>query len=330
MVLPLARMLNSGEGVGGSIGLVKIEGQIQEPSVRIAVVFNPISGAGRAASMGQSIADRLKAAGHDVMVAPTQRGPCQDWLDPVLKDAELVVVSGGDGAMRMVGEAAIRTNTPVYHLPCGTENLFARAFGMDCQSQTLQHALEKHDIRRIDTGIANGETFLLMASVGFDAAVVHELARCRRGSISHFSYVGPMWRQFRQWRPSLLEIHVDGCRIDDEGPGFVVIANSAEYGWHVNPAARADMFDGVFDVAYFPARSRAALVTWALKCRFRRQFNDRRLVYCRGREVTVRCRQHCHYQLDGDPAGGDEIGPPTGATTLRVQIRPSSLPVLMP
>ena len=298
--------------------------------MRIAVVFNPISGAGRAAAMGQSAVESLQHAGHRVSIAPTQRARSDKWLDPILSASELAVISGGDGAMRMVGEAAIRTNTPVYHLPCGTENLFARAFGMTCDNSRLLRAIEKSEIKRIDTGSANGETFLLMASVGFDAAVVHELAQFRRGSISHLSYLAPIWRQLRRWKPAKLEIHLDGKRIDDDGPGFVVVANSAEYGWRINPAGRADMFDGLLDVAYFPASSRTALVMWALKCRGGRQFNDRRLVYCRGHEVTIRCRQHCHYQLDGDPAGSDEIGPTMGLTSVNVQIKPASLPVLMP
>lgn len=298
--------------------------------MKIAVVFNPISGAGRAAAMAQSAADALRRAGHDVSMAPTQRGPAAHWLDPVLRSADLAVVSGGDGAMRMVAPAAMAANTPLYHLPCGTENLFARAFGMSCDTAALLSAIERKHIRRIDTGVANGETFLLMASIGFDAAVVHELARSRRGPITHLSYIAPIWRQFRQWRPARLQVCVDGRQIDDEGPGFVVIANSAEYGWRVNPAGRADMYDGLLDVAYFPARSRVSLVNWAIKCRLGRQFNDRRLVYERGREITVHSRQHCHYQLDGDPAGGDEIGPSAAATSLVVQVKPASLPVLAP
>ena len=298
--------------------------------MRVAVVFNPISGSGRAAAMGQSVADALRHAGHDVSIAPTQRRASKEWLDPILQDVELAIVSGGDGAMRMVAEAAIRTHTAVYHLPCGTENLFARAFKMDCSNEAVLRAIQKSDVRRIDTGLANGDTFLLMASVGFDAAVVHELARSRQGSISHFSYISPILRQFKLWRPAQLEIGVDGRRIDDEGPGFVIVANSAEYGWRVNPASRADMFDGLLDVLYFPGRTRIALVKWALKCRFRAQFRDHALVFERGREVTIRCRQHCHYQLDGDPGGIDEIGPTTGATSLVVTIHPASLRVLMP
>lgn len=298
--------------------------------MRVAIVFNPISGAGRAAAIGESAADALRNSGHQASLAPTQHLPSTDWLDAILKDVDLAVVSGGDGAMRMVASAALRTNTTVYHLPCGTENLFARAFKMDCSNHTLLKAIEKNNIRRIDTGVANGETFLLMASVGFDAAVVHELARRRKGSISHFSYIAPIWRQFRLWHAARLEVEVDGRRIDDKGPGFVVVANCAEYGWRVNPAARADMFDGLLDVVYFPARSRAALVKWALKCRFGVQFNDRALVFERGRDVTIRSRQHCHYQLDGDPAGGDELGPTTGSMSLHAVIKPASLSVLMP
>ena len=136
-----------------------------------------------------------------MVLAETRIDAADDWLDGQLAEARALVVVGGDGAVRLAAEPAIRTQTPLYHFPYGTENLFSREFGMDRCVQTLLGALERNEPRLIDVGVVNGRTFLLMVSVGYDAEVVHDLAGRRGSSLSPWSYLGPSIRQLRAWRP---------------------------------------------------------------------------------------------------------------------------------
>jgi diacylglycerol kinase family enzyme len=307
--------------------------------VKIVMLFNPVSGSGRAAAAGRALAQRLTAAGHQVEIAHTRldRAP-REWLDGLLVGAGLLVVAGGDGAVRLAAASAVRCNTPLYHLPLGTENLFAREFGMDRRDQTLLAAIERYEVRKVDLGIANGRAFLLMASVGLDAEVVHDLAARRGASISQFSYLPPIFRQLRRWRPPVLEISIDREIINESGPGFVVVANCKQYGWRLNPGGRASMSDGLLDVAFFPTRSRRELIGWALRSRLQRHFDDPRLVYRTGRSVTVSSARPQHYQLDGDPPGiVREVAPGElddfGAgqpLSLEITVQPGVVPVLMP
>ena len=307
-------------------------------SKKIVVIFNPISGAGRASTGGRHVADRLSALGYEVATIPTQLESPSQWLNPALHGAALLLIAGGDGAVRMAAPSASRTGTPIYHLPFGTENLFAREFGMDASEATLRGALDRFEVRRVDMGIANGRTFLLMASVGFDAEVVHHLAERRGNSISHFSYVAPILSQLRRWRPPVLKIIVDGVSINPDGSGFVVVANSRQYGWRLNPAGRASMSDGLLDVAFFPTRSRRGLVGWAIRCRLQRHLDHARLIYRTGQNVTITCESPARYQIDGDPPGvlhemaeGDPPRPEDQRPlSLNVSIRPAALSVLVP
>jgi diacylglycerol kinase family enzyme len=271
--------------------------------VRILIVFNPISGSGRAAAAAERAAARLREHGHDVGTLTTRLEPTREWLDPALENINLLVVAGGDGAMRLAAPAACRCNIPVYHLPLGTENLFAREFGMDASPETLVKAIERNQLRTIDIGLANGRWFLLMASVGFDAEVVHELAGTRGGSIRKSTYIAPIIRTMRTWTPPVLDIEVDGRPIVTGQPGMAVIANSRQYGWRIDPAGRADMSDGLLDVVFMPAKSITQVAMWTLRCRFRRQFHQGKLIFARGRSVVVRSDRPHHYQLDGDPPG---------------------------
>ncbi len=122
----------------------------------------------------------------------------------------MLVVVGGDGAMRLAAASAVRTGTPVYHYPLGTENLFSREFGMSASPAALLDALRSLRVEHVDVGVANGRTFLLMVSMGYDAEVIHDLSARRGGGISHLSYLGPLVRQLRRWRPPELTVRADG------------------------------------------------------------------------------------------------------------------------
>lgn len=299
----------------------------------IAVVFNPIAGAGRAAEEGRRVAESLKDAGHSVVIVETRMEAPSHWLDPELKECRVIVVAGGDGTVRQVSESAMKFSIPIYHYPLGTENLFSREFGMDRDVNRLIQAIEKGNVRRVDIGRANGRLFLLMVSVGFDAEVVHDLASRRSGGISHASYLGPMVRQLLRFSAPRLEVTVDGQRVDNGKTGFVVIANSSQYGCRLDPAPDADMSDGELDVVFFPTASRRALVGWIWRCWRRRHRADKRLIFRRGREVIVQSEHRQAYQIDGDrpeviPDCDDECGP--GLTPLRIEIVAGMLEVLLP
>ncbi|MHC4415032.1 MAG: diacylglycerol/lipid kinase family protein [Planctomycetota bacterium] len=299
--------------------------------MRILILFNPVAGGGRAGRAARRIGACLADAGHETAYVPTRADPGDDWLEPLLADVGALVIVGGDGAVRTAAGPAIRTGTPIYQLPYGTVNLFAREFGMDRRPDTLLRTLARFEPRRVDAGDANGQVFLLMASVGYDAEVVHDVAGGRGSSTSHLSYLIPMLRHLRAWRPSTLAATVDGRPLSAGGVlkpgGLLIVANCRQYMWRLNPARRAQMCDGQLDVLFFPLRSPAGLVGWIFKCAARRQLADPRLVYRMGRTVEIVCDPPQHAQLDGEPLPG---GVGARLHRLHLSVRPQVLPVLVP
>src|SRR5207249_3661066 len=127
--------------------------------MKVMVLFNPIAGKGRAAWAAQRLAAALTGAGHVAVCTPTRLQATQTWLDDALRSVELAVIVGGDGAVRLAGAAATRTGTPIYHFPCGTENLFAREFGATDDPKQVLDAIRAWSIKRIDAGSVNNQTF---------------------------------------------------------------------------------------------------------------------------------------------------------------------------
>ena len=299
------------------------------------VVYNPVSGSGRGAEFAAELVERLhgrrlgpgSGAELEVLVAPSRPEDPRRWLDPLLEGIGLLVVVGGDGAVRLAAASAIRTGVPLYHFPAGTENLFARDHGMRADPAVLLRAIEHGGTRRLDVFRVDGELGLLFASVGFDAEVVQDLSVRRTGSIRHLSYLPPILRQLLAWRRTRPRIHleVDEMSLGPSRHGLGLVANSPQYALRLNPARGARPDDGQLDVVLLPARTFVGLLAWAIRCRLGRAGAGGRRPGGRGRRVTLVLDRPAHLQIDGDPAFGD--GP---RVRYEVVLDPGVLPVLSP
>ncbi|MBI1303054.1 MAG: hypothetical protein GC172_04630 [Phycisphaera sp.] len=278
----------------------------------IAVLFNPISGSGRAERVASALRDALEREGWIIELVPTERAAASVWLAPRLRGKDAVVVVGGDGAVRLVAPEAARARVPLWHVPCGTENLFARAFGMSRSAAALSSALRHRATREIDLAAVEREgglrdDFVIMASVGFDASVVHALSATRRGGISHLSYARPILSALGAWRPSRLAWSIDGER-EDLGEGMVVVGNLPDYGARLNPAAGACCDDGELDAVFIPARGAFELLPWVPLLWTGLHRRHRLLRERRGRRIELDLSPHAELQLDGDAAAGGPGG----------------------
>lgn len=297
--------------------------------MRVVLLHNHSSGRGQAGSTLHACQAALRAAGHEV--APVSVGPAvpKSTLEHAVASANLVVVAGGDGTVHHALPVILRAGVPIYQLPFGTENLFAREFRMDQSPQRLTQAIANWKVAKVDTATCSGRPFVLMASVGFDANIVERVATNRTGPISKLNYVGHGLREIVAPRIPTLSIDVDGTRQVDAQPGLVVVANSRQYGARLDPAPKADMKDGLLDVVFFPGNTRLELGLWAVRTMLRNHTQAANLLLIRGRKVSVRAESATPFQLDGEYAG--QLHPmTTDQRTLDIEIQPETLNVLLP
>lgn len=289
----------------------------------IAILFNPVSGSGRAMRVAQSLARGLAGRGIAAALVPTERGRPRDWLRGRLEGIDAVVVAGGDGAVRAVAPEAARADVPLWHAPCGTENLFARSFGMGREAGALASALLAGRTRRIDLGDCAGARFAIMASVGFDAEVVHAVSARRRGAFSRLRYAAPILGLVGRWEAPDLSWSIEG-ETERLGRGMAVVANLPLYGGFLHPARRAVADDGLLDAVFIPARRAADLVPAAIALWAGRGLDLPGFRYRTARAVELRADRPVRSQLDGDPSG---LAP---SEALAIAVRPGALRLLVP
>jgi diacylglycerol kinase family enzyme len=244
-----------------------------------------------------------------------------------------LVAVGGDGTVSALVNDGPRV--PITVLPAGTENLFARHFGLGGDPYEAAATAAAGRALRTDLGLSPGRRFTLMAGFGFDADVVtrHHEARIRGGATrpTHRGmYVDPLLRSSFGYRfPSIT------VSFDDPDSGqteslvgtTVFVFNLPRYalGLPFAPTALGD--DGLLDLVVFrePGPFQALHYLWLV---VRGLHLDRPGVEHRKvRRAVIAASDLVPVQLDGDPAGYVNGTPGSSWTT---EVLPGAIDVLVP
>jgi diacylglycerol kinase (ATP) len=236
-----------------------------------------------------------------------------------------VVAAGGDGTVAAVLNE-LPTDVPLAVLPTGNENLFARALGFAVPPARLAHAILVGGRRRLDLGRARTSDgtrrFGLMLSAGFDADVIHRLARWReRGDgprrVGRGSYVRPIGAALWGYAHAPLSVTADD--VTTRGV-HCAIGNLPDYAvaLRLTPAARAD--DGLLDWTTFQRGGRAALAAYAWAVLLRRHVTLSHVRTGRARRLRVSGDVPVPVQLDGEAAG---------FTPVEVEVLPAALSLVV-
>lgn len=248
--------------------------------------------------------------------------------EAVESGADVVLACGGDGTMRFVAQALAGTGLAMGVLPAGTGNLLARNLGMELHdlAGATRIALTGDD-RPIDVGwvrvdeTAAEEPFLVMAGMGFDAAIMAGAPAEFKARVGPFAYVVSGLRSL-QGRRVRISLGIDDEPLRHRRIRTVVVGNCGKLlgGLVLMPDAEID--DGMLDVVSLAPKG---IVGWAAvtaRVLTRRRKGHRRVEHWQARQVTITAESTQQAQLDGDPVGD--------ARVLAMRIDPGALLVRVP
>jgi len=301
---------------------------------RAAVVYNPVSGAGRAEALSREAQERLQDAGFEVeRLATRPEGGALEVVRGLKPGLELLVVAGGDGSIREAVEA-LGPDAPVQLaiLPLGNANVVARELGISTDPRQAMRLLTEGTSTRVDLGTANGRPFLAMAGAGWDAATLESMARLRgtRSGRALYRWLPDLvylvlglgaYARDRGRRASRLLLRADG-RARVRVYRGVVVANFRTYakGWSMVPAAHFQS-----GTLHFQGRRRSVLpaMLWHLAAAVLERPSPSFISdYGEGDVLRLESEYPFPLQLDGD------FLERTSRVDLRVE--PAALSVLVP
>ncbi|MEY2580710.1 MAG: diacylglycerol kinase [Ilumatobacteraceae bacterium] len=239
----------------------------------------------------------------------------------VKRGATTVVVCGGDGSVRAASEALVGTSVALGVVPAGTANLFASGLELPTDIDEIVDVIVHGDRRSIDTAVCNGQTFNVMAGVGFDVAMLSD-AEDKKEKLGTLAYVGAAVRETRQRKMFEMKVTVDGEDFYDGEASCVLVGNTGSLKGGLKAFPDASATDGKLHVAVFTAvgiREWASLVVTAA---LRKHEWSGHAEIREGAEVTVKLDKKRRFELDGGVKGKEK--------KLDFEIRPRSLIVCAP
>lgn len=289
--------------------------------MRILVIGNPIAGGGRARRLIGTLRDILRRRGHETEVyLTTAAGDARSRAAALEPGCEAVIACGGDGTLNEVLNGLPDPSAvPLGFLPAGTANVTARELGLGRRPETLADIIDAGRTRRIDMGIANGRRFLMVASTGFDAMVVEEIARRRKGPLGFARYVRPILAVMRRYRPPRIEVRVDGGT-PIEG-ALAIVSNSPHYAGILTVSDRARCDSGALDVCVFLRASIPDICRLGAAALAGRLGRARGVVHLRGSSIDIASTAPTPIEVDGDWCG---------STPLLIEAVPGAVTVLAP
>jgi YegS/Rv2252/BmrU family lipid kinase len=225
-----------------------------------------------------------------------------------ISGAELVLVCGGDGTVRTVCAELAGTGVSVGVVPAGTGNLLARNLGIPLHLQAAVDVALNGQDRAIDLvkvsgdGLGDDEHFMVMAGMGFDAAVMEGANDRIKAKVGWLAYVVSGVRNM-MFPPVRVDVSIDGGEWTRHRARTVLIGNVGylQAGMPLLPDAAID--DGVLDVVLLHPSRFLSWIPLAVRVLRKGRRTDDLINRMTGRTVTVRAQNDTPRQLDGDPIG---------------------------
>ncbi|MEV7973715.1 diacylglycerol kinase family protein [Cellulomonas sp. NPDC089187] len=272
----------------------------------------------------------------------------------VERGADLVVALGGDGTVRAVAEALVGSGVPMGLVPVGTGNLLARnldipigdplaAFqlaldGIDrtidvgwlrvlkFESDVDDDIAEANDELPEDTDIPRDHIFLVIAGVGFDAAMVADADDDLKAKVGWVAYfvAGIKHLHGRRLRT---QVTLDDSTEEPARVRSLLIGNCGRLPGGITLLPDAELDDGWLDIAAIDTRGGVAgwaqlfgeVVLQGVGVHPQLPAKIGRIDHARAREVHVRIAGGEYVQVDGDVIGQ--------VTELSARVDPGALVV---
>lgn len=280
------------------------------PKPRAAIIMNPIKDVtGDFAAVASAVC-RQEGWQPPLVIETTEDDPGEAMaLEALDAGVDLVVAAGGDGTVRATAEVLAGTDTPMGIIPMGTGNLLARNIGLplDRQEWAMRIALWGQD-KPIDIGHAQtapgGEdyAFLVMAGLGFDAAVMADTDSDLKSKVGWLAYFEAGARKL-VGSPTRVTITVDGVQALRAKVRSVVGGNCGKLQGGIVLMPEADIADGILDLLVVAPKNAFQWIGVAASVFSRQKRKGLHTQILRGESVVIECEEKIDMQIDGDPLG---------------------------
>ena len=286
----------------------------------VLIAQNPKSGASNRGKLVEQLGRRLQDSDLVVEIIQDIDELTQKTADYLAKkELRCVVAAGGDGTVSLLVNR-LPPETPFFVFPLGTANLLAKFLKTNLSLSRATHCILNGKTIRLDIGKANDQLFVVVASCGYDADVVHRLHTARKGHINYASYLLPVARSIFGYSFPKMRLLADGQLISQ--PKWAFVFNIPKYAVGLQFCPNADPQDEKLDVCSFAGGGFWKGLGYFFSVLFRQhhRLNSCNFHQFRKLEIQSESDQPVPLELDGDPAGFTPVTIEVLSDRLRVLV----------
>ena len=218
-----------------------------EQKKKIRFIINPKSGIGKQKKVDGLISRHLNLNRFDYEICHTEARSHAVTLssEAASMNYDAVIIVGGDGSINEAARGLIGKDTALGIIPAGSGNGLAHFLNIPLNTRKAIEIINRFQVKPIDTGIINGNPYVSVAGLGFDAYVAKLFSKSRiRG---FWAYAKIIFLQYLTYQPKRYKIYVDGKTLK-KSAFMLTFANSDQFGFNAHIAPTAVIDDGYIDL----------------------------------------------------------------------------------
>jgi len=262
-------------------------------------IINPKSGTGKQQIFLEVLSKTFGNTHTKYDTVYTERpGHATELSKVASKQYTMIVAVGGDGTVNEVARGLIGTKCILGIVPVGSGNGLARHLRIPMKINEALEIILEQKTQLVDTATINGEHFVNVAGIGFDAHIAHMYAKTdKRGPIP---YVKMATLEFQKYKSQYYEVQIEG-RVHKLKAFLISFANSAQFGNNAYISPHAIINDGLLDVCLMSDFPKVEAGQLAIKLFNKRMDKSRYMNIVRGTHIIVKAKDDMLGHIDGEP-----------------------------
>lgn len=244
--------------------------------------------------------------------------------EAVAEGHDLIVLGGGDGSISSVVDLLAGSDAALGLLPLGTANDFARTVGIPFELERACTMVAQGDVADVDLGLAGGNYYVNVASVGLATGVAQALSPRLKRTVGALAYPVAALRAYAQHEPFAAALAFpddDHEPVAMDGLLQVAVGNGRYYGGGLVVAPDSGPRDSALDVYAIEAGGPVDLARIAWGLRTGEFVNNERVHHWRTSRVTLATDPPLPINLDGELVS---------RTPKDFSVAPGALKILVP
>ena len=282
-------------------------------------IINPNAGKKRLKDFKKILQNNLNNNLFDYDISYTEKPlHAKEITKKAIKDRyQLIVSVGGDGTLNEITSELIGKDIPVGIIPSGSGNGFARHFKIHKDIIKSVQQLNNSKIIKVDSGIVNGNPFVNVSGIGFDAHIANLFSkREKRGLISYIKLI------LKEINYKEKEYCIEyGNKRRNIKAILISFANTSQYGnnFKISPNSVTD--DGLLDFVIMKDLPKWKIPLLIYKIAKGKIYNSKYIEIIRTKNMKIITTEKIIH-LDGEPKKID--------TFVEIRCNKNSLNVLVP